>query len=114
MFGFTEAPFYIATKTLLLLKEKAESFPCSNSHDTVKHVHARCHFLKALQLKHVISLIIASFVVMAFCSFASVVGRTCGPSPENPNVVVHFVDLKNCDRDVKALSKFCTEHCDEC
>lgn len=43
---------------------------------------------------------------MAFCSFASLVGGTCGPSPENPNVV-HFVDLKNCDRYVKARLKFC-------
>ena len=31
---------------------------------------------------------------------------TCGTSPEIPNVV-HFVDLKNCDRDVKAHIKFC-------
>ena len=108
MFGFTEAPFYIATKTLLLFKrETAESFPCSNSDDTVRHVHARCHFFKALQLKHDISLIIASCVIMAFCSFVSLVGGTCGPSPENPNVVVHFVDLKNGDRDVKAQLKFC-------
>ena len=43
---------------------------------------------------------------MAFCSFASLVGGTCGPRPENPNVV-HFVDLKNCDCDVKAHLKFC-------
>ena len=44
---------------------------------------------------------------MAFCSqFASLVGGTCGPSPENPNEV-HFVDSKNCDRDVKAHLKFC-------
>jgi len=43
---------------------------------------------------------------MAFCSFASLVGGTCGPSPENPNVV-HFVDSKNCDCDVKAQLKFC-------
>lgn len=55
---------------------------------------------------HEISLIIASCVRMAFCSFASLVGGTCGPSPENTNVV-HFVDLKNCDRDVKAHLKFC-------
>ena len=60
----------------------------------MKHVHTRCHFLKALQLKHLISLIIASFVIMVFCSFASLVGGTCGLSLENPNVVVHFVDLK--------------------
>ena len=44
---------------------------------------------------------------MAFWSFASLVGGTCGPSPENPHVVVHFVDLKNCDRNVKAHLKFC-------
>ena len=43
---------------------------------------------------------------MAFCSFASLVGGTCGPSPENPNVV-HFVDSKNSDRDVKANLKLC-------
>ena len=55
-----------------------------------------------LQLKQEISLIIASCVIMVFCSFASLVGGTRGPSPENPNVVDHFVDLKNCDRDVKA------------
>ena len=30
---------------------------------------------------------------------ASLFGGTCGPSPENPNVV-HFVDSKNSDRDV--------------
>ena len=35
---------------------------------------------------------------MAFCSFASLVGGTRGPSPENPTVV-HFVDSKNSDRD---------------
>ena len=51
-------------------------------------------------------MIIASCVRMAFCSFASLVGGTCGPSPENPNVV-HFVDLKNYDRDVKARLRFC-------
>ena len=43
---------------------------------------------------------------MAFSSFASLGGGTCGPSPENTNVV-HFVDLKNYDRDVKAHLKFC-------
>ena len=32
-------------------------------------------------------------------NFASLVGGTCGPSPENPNVV-HFVDSKNSNRDV--------------
>ena len=52
-------------------------------------------------------MIIASSVVMAFCSFACLVGGTCGPSPENPNVVLHFVDLKKCDCDVKAHLKFC-------
>ena len=51
-------------------------------------------------------MIVASCVIMAFCSFASLVGGTCGPSPENPNVV-HFVDSKNSDRDVKAHLKFC-------
>ena len=51
-------------------------------------------------------MIIASCVRMAFCSFASLVGGTCGISPENTNVV-HFVDLKNCDRDVKAYLKVC-------
>ena len=50
-------------------------------------------------------MIIVSCVRMAFCSLASL-GGTCGPSPENTNVV-HFVDLKNCDRDVKAHLKFC-------
>ena len=43
---------------------------------------------------------------MAFCSFASLVGGTCGPSPENANIV-HFVDSKNSDRDVKAHLQFC-------
>ena len=43
---------------------------------------------------------------MAFCSFASLVGGTFGPSPENPNVV-HFVDSKNSDRDVKPHLKLC-------
>ena len=51
-------------------------------------------------------MIIASCVRMAFCSFASLVGGTCGPSPENPNVV-HFLDFKNYDRDVKAHLRFC-------
>lgn len=45
-------------------------------------------------------------VVMAFCSFSSLVGEMCGPSPENPNVV-RLLDLKNCARDVKAHLKFC-------
>ena len=45
-------------------------------------------------------------IMMAFCSFASLVGGMCDPSPENPNLV-HFVDLKNCDCDVKAHLKFC-------
>ena len=49
-------------------------------------------------------MIIASCVRMAFCSFASLVGGMCGPSQDNLNVV-HFVDLKNCDRDVKAHLK---------
>ena len=45
---------------------------------------------------------------MVFCSFAYLVGGTCGQSPENPNVVhlVH-VDFKNCNRDLKAHLKFC-------
>ena len=43
---------------------------------------------------------------MAFYSFVSLVDGTFGPSPENPNVV-HFADLKNCDRDMKAHLKFC-------
>ena len=44
---------------------------------------------------------------MAFCSLASLVGGMCGPSPENPNVV-HFVDFKNCNSDVKAhLNQVC-------
>ena len=42
---------------------------------------------------------------MAFYSFSSLVGGTCGPSPENPNVV-NFVDSKNRDRDVKVHLKF--------
>ena len=58
-----------------------------------------------LELKREISLIIASCVMMAFCSFASLVGGTRGPSPESPNVVGHFVDLKDWDRDVKAHSR---------
>ena len=49
--------------------------------------------------------LIVSSVIMPFCSFASLVGGTCGPSLENPNVV-HFVDLKNCDCDVKSHLKF--------
>ena len=44
--------------------------------------------------------------MVAFCSFYSLVGEMCGPSPENLNVV-GFLDLKNCDRDVKAHLKFC-------
>ena len=44
-------------------------------------------------------MIVASCVIMAFCSFASLVGGTCGPSPENPTVA-HFADSKNSDRDV--------------
>ena len=45
-------------------------------------------------------------VITAFCSFASLVGGTCAPSTENPNVA-HFVDSKNSDRDVKAHLKLC-------
>ena len=37
---------------------------------------------------------------MSFCSFASLVGGACGPSPENPEVD-KFVYVKDCDRDVK-------------
>ena len=45
---------------------------------------------------------------MSLCSFASLVGRACGPSPENPEVD-KFVYVKNCDcdRDVKAHLKLC-------
>ena len=43
---------------------------------------------------------------MALCSFASLVGGTCCPSPENPSVA-HFVDSKNSDHDVKARLKLC-------
>ena len=43
---------------------------------------------------------------MAFYSFASLVGGTCGPSPENPNVV-HFVDSTDSHRDVKAHLRLC-------
>ena len=50
------------------------------------------------------SLIISFCVVMAFCSFSSLVGEMCGPSPENPNVV-RLLDLKNYARDVKAHLK---------
>ena len=53
----------------------------------------------AIIKKH--EMIVASCVKIPFCSFASLVGGTCGLSPENPNVV-HFVDSKNSDRDVKA------------
>ena len=55
----------------------------------------------AIIKKHETIVIVSSCVVMAFWSFASLVGRTCGPSPENPDVV-DFVDSKNSDRDVKA------------
>ena len=41
---------------------------------------------------------------MSFCSFASLVGGTCGPSPENPEVD-KFVYVKDCDRDVRAHLK---------
>ena len=50
--------------------------------------------------------IVASCVIKSFCSFASLVGGTCGPSPENPNVI-HFVDSKNSDRDVKVHLRLC-------
>ena len=39
-------------------------------------------------------------------SFASLVGGAYGPIPENPNAV-QFVNLKDCDRDLKALLKSC-------
>ena len=58
----------------------------------------------ALFKKH--EMIVASFVIMAFCSFASLLDGTCGQSPENPNVA-HFVDSKNSDRAVKAYLKLC-------
>ena len=58
----------------------------------------------AINKKH--EMIVASCVIMAFFSFASLVGGTCGPSPEHPNVV-HVVDSKNSDGDVKALLKLC-------
>ena len=58
----------------------------------------------AIIKKH--EMIVASWVIMVFCSFASLVGGTCGPSPEHPNVV-HFVDSKNSDRDVRAHLKLC-------
>ena len=51
-------------------------------------------------------MIVASCVIMAFCSFASLVGGTCGPSPENPNVA-HFVDSKSSDSDVKVHLRLC-------
>ena len=43
---------------------------------------------------------------MSLCSFASLVGGACGPSPENPEVD-KFVYVKDCDRDVKAHLKLC-------
>ena len=43
---------------------------------------------------------------MSFCSFASLVGGACWPSPENPEVD-KFVHVKDCDRDVKAHLKLC-------
>ena len=55
----------------------------------------------SIRLSTRFSLIISFCVVMAFCSFSSLVGEMCGPSPENPNVV-RLLDLKNCARDVKA------------
>ena len=83
-FIFTEAPFYIATKTLLLFKKSSTIIPLlrSKSDVNVRHAHSQS-----------ISLIVANCNIMTFCSFASLVGGTCGPSPENPNVV-HFVDSK--------------------
>ena len=43
---------------------------------------------------------------MSLCSFASLVGGPCGPSPENPDVD-KFVTLKDCDRNVRAHLKLC-------
>ena len=42
----------------------------------------------------------------SFCSFASLVGGACGSSAEHPNDV-QFVDLKNCNWEVKGHLKFC-------
>ena len=71
----------------------------------MRHVHAcKVSFPQSVSIikKHEISLIVTSCVIIAaIFSFASLVGGTCGPSPENPNVV-HFVDSKNCYFDVKA------------
>ena len=50
-------------------------------------------------------MIVAPCVIMAFCSFESLVGGVV-QSPENPNVV-HFVDSKNRDRDAKAHLRLC-------
>ena len=43
---------------------------------------------------------------MTLCSFASLVGGACGPSPENP-AVNKFVYVRDCDRDLKAHLKLC-------
>lgn len=43
---------------------------------------------------------------MSFCSFASLVGGACGASTENPSAV-QFLDLKDCNRDVKAHLRSC-------
>ena len=101
----------MAIKTLLLFKkETAQSFPCCASNNAVRHVHAcKVSIPQSVSIikKHEISLIVTSCVIItAIFSFASLVGGTCGPSPENPNVV-HFVDLKGCGRDLKAHLKFC-------
>ena len=45
-------------------------------------------------------------IKISLCSFASLVGGAYGPSPEIPNAV-QFVNLKDCNRDVKAHLKSC-------
>ena len=59
-----------------------------------------------ISIKHEISLIIASCVMMVFCSFVSLVSGACCPSPGNKNVA-HFVDCKSCIHDVQAHLKIC-------
>ena len=59
-------------------------------------------FLQSVAIIKKHEMIVAFCVIIAFCSFVSLVS----PSPENPNVV-HFVDSKNSDRDVKAHLKLC-------
>ena len=38
-------------------------------------------------------MVVASCVIMAFCSFASLVGGTCGPSPEVKRCIVVFCEF---------------------